>query len=383
MSDEETLSALARTDDLASLEVFNTYRMGKVASLAPLTKAKRLRRFVVGEGRVPDLTPLCELPSLEEISIDGATVESFAPLRSMRALERLAIGKSYRDLAGLGLSLDTLFLVSPVTKDLDCLEGFRVRVLRIGSQSTPSAVDEKSALPALAGLEELHLRSRAMTQPTSLAGLTSLSVLDLGSNKKLRSLEGLQALERLEVLVCHSTSVADLAPLSQLPLRAASFEASTKIKTAAPLFGCASLRRLDLRRTGVARLDGVGALRELELLYLAKTKVADLSPLAGLPLRALSAAETRVSDFAVLAELPALEYLNVGTTGLDDPTPIAAHPTLREVVIRGTPLEKDAAAVREIEAAGKTILGFQREAHPTQIAEWPLRADPHLDPGGA
>lgn len=369
MSDEEKLAELARTSDLASLEVFNTRRMSGVGSLAPLTKARGLRRFVVGDGRVPDLAPLTELPLLEEIFIDAASVPSFAPLAAMKALRKLHVGKQYAELRGLALSIDTLGLMSPVTIHLDCLEGFRIRSLHIGSPSTPSGVHDGSAMPSLPGLEELHLSTRAMTSARGLANLTSVRVLDIGSNKKLTSLDGLEALAALEILVCHSTSVSSLAPLSALPLKSLALDASTKVRDPKPLFSCTTLRRLDLGRTGVKSVQGIAALRSLEVLYLRKTKVADIAPLAGLPLRELSIAETAVSDVSVLAELPALESLYASDTSIDDPDPIASHPTLARVSMRGTPLASDAAAVREIERAKKEIRAFDFAMHPTKLGE--------------
>jgi internalin A len=67
------------------------------------------------------------------------------------------------------------------------------------------------------------------------------------------------------------------------------------------------------------------------------TRVKDLTPLAGLPLRQLFLEETNVSDLAPLAGMP-LEQLYLSSTQVTDLSPLAGM-SLQELNLVGTPIE--------------------------------------------
>jgi Leucine-rich repeat (LRR) protein len=131
--------------------------------------------------------------------------------------------------------LDTRF------SDIGHLEQIQVKHLQLGSLSKTHYVNigDGSTFPAFPGLARLDLTTRSLTSLTPLAHLTGVRALYAGRNKKLRSLEGVEALP-LEVLGLAMTSVADLSPLAGKPIKHIDL-ASTRVEDLSPLMACAAL----------------------------------------------------------------------------------------------------------------------------------------------
>jgi len=177
-------------------------------------------------------------------------------------------------------------------------------------------IGDTYVFPKMPSLRMLTVLSRKMTAPTPIVPLVSLESLNIGYNKKLKTLDGLEKLTQLRQLYIYNSSVGDLSPLAGLPLTHLS-ASHTRVSDLTPLFNC-PLRQLNLDHTRVASLDGIAALPELEVLTLRKTRVQDISPLGGLRhLESLSLEETGVTDFAALARLPSLRELVLRETAFD------------------------------------------------------------------
>jgi Leucine-rich repeat (LRR) protein len=81
----------------------------------------------------------------------------------------------------------------------------------------------------------------------------------------------------------------------------------------------------------------LGTLANLEKLHLGDTKVADLTPLKGLPrLRYLELGDTKVTDLTPLKGLPNLAYLHLQNTGVSDLTPLKGMPKLKWLDLQDT-----------------------------------------------
>ena len=96
-----------------------------------------------------------------------------------------------------------------------------------------------------------------------------------------------------------------------------------------------SLVLLDLTGTSVSDLSPLKGL-SLEKLYLNKTKVADISPLDGMPLKRLNLLETRVTDISVVKTLN-LNMLWLNDTKVKDLSPLKKL-SLESLDITGTPV---------------------------------------------
>jgi len=123
------------------------------------------------------------------------------------------------------------------------------------------------------------------------------------------------------------TSVSDLEALRDMPVGWLDLNGCSGIKSLEPLRE-APLRTLWM--PGLASLDSdsiavISSLTHLKVLSLAGTKVADLSPLQGLPLVELDLTDTPVHDISPLRGMP-LKILNLRSTRVADLSPLAGMP---------------------------------------------------------
>ena len=115
------------------------------------------------------------------------------------------------------------------------------------------------------------------------------------------------------------TMIADLSPLTELPLTHLCLQGCYEITDFSPLKDM-SLTWLNLCGTRITDLSPLARL-SLSHLDLHRTRTADLSPLKGLPLRSLDIRFTKVTDLSPLGRMP-LEKLSFYPSriscGLDD-----------------------------------------------------------------
>ena len=103
------------------------------------------------------------------------------------------------------------------------------------------------------------------------------------------------------------TSIADLSPLTGMPLADFRLNACPEIKTIIALRELL-LRNLELEVTAVADLTPVRGMK-LESLVLKGTRVTDLTPLAGQPLEKIHFDSVEVTDLSPLLQCPTLRWV--------------------------------------------------------------------------
>jgi Leucine-rich repeat (LRR) protein len=118
-------------------------------------------------------------------------------------------------------------------------------------------------------------RTAAEPGKEELARITTLDSINLGGNTQIRSLDPLEKLTKLKVVIAAKTSVRDLMALQDHQ----------------------EIRTLDIRDTPVDDLAVVGRFKKLTTLYADGTKIQTLEPLASAgSLRKVYADQTAISD---------------------------------------------------------------------------------------
>lgn len=175
----------------------------------------------------------------------------------------------------------------------------------------------------------------------------------------------------VDFLYLDGTAIADVGPLSRLrALKVLSLE-RTRVTDLSPLAGLTNLGFLYLDGTGVSDLSSLAALGGLELLSLENTRVGNLDPLAGLTgLQVLSLENTPVTNLRPLAGLRALKVLFLGHTAVRDLRPLAALTGLRELRLEGTQVA-DLTPLRGLD--GLQVL-FLQDTPVSEIEIWRLKA---------
>lgn len=218
-------------------------------SLEPLRRLQALEWLDLTDGTVPDLDPVAALPHLRVLRFgDKAKPKSLAPLAAAPSLKRLTIGAPYALLSELRRPLERLYLHTPAVTTLDPLRGLEgLRHLQLGYVNKTGGY--------------VAVEEKSTFPP--LPDLESLTIVP----RLLRGLGPIRALTSLRSLAIPGT-------------------------------------------TELRNLDGIGALSHLERLSVHHTGVRDLSPVRGLPLRAVAVDECRhITDLAPLWDAPDLELV--------------------------------------------------------------------------
>jgi len=164
-------------------------------------------------------------------------------------------------------------------------------------------------LTLIAGLERLQklkvisLRSGFIRKPSGLAHLAkTLEVLELYENR-LRTLEGVEMLEKLSTLDVSYNRLGAMEPAFLLPIGShlvKLYMAENKLSeiNVEAMHSMVNLRLLDLGGNNIRKIQGLDALVNLEELWLGKNKITKLEGLENLAkLKRLSVQSNRLDLF--------------------------------------------------------------------------------------
>lgn len=268
------------------------------------------------KGKVPELSALAKLPRLSALWFrDKSSPASLAALRDFPSLVSLRLHNQFELLRNVDLPLRHISIDGSGLKDFSWLNpSDKLKWLSAGYNW--NVIDDRAVLPALPALRILELLSRQLTTLSHLNLPKGIESLYAASNKKLKSLDGIEVCESLKQLDVFKTSLSSMAnvPGDELLQLTASL---TKIKTIEG-WSAAKLIKANFHKTSLKNLNGFENLPSLETLNLSFTKITDLSPLKGLGnLRHLSLEGCeKIEDFSALKELSSLETLNVSKTSI-------------------------------------------------------------------
>lgn len=137
---------------------------------------------------------------------------------------------------------------------------------------------------------------------------------------------------------------------------------------------CPRLTVVEIPEQNVRSLAGMENHKDLHTLDVSFTRVADLTPLAGLPgLTILRLRHTRVADLAPLDSIPTLQELDIAHTPVADISALRHHPSLVALDLRATRVT-DLSALAEMPVlkrvvvqrldVGEAAIGRLRKARP-------------------
>ena len=280
------ISPLAGLTNLTWLGLYNN-NISDISALAGLVNLTEIR---LDRNPIADTSPLCTLlrqsPGLKlDIEIEGCGVD--IPDSNLRAAIEKALGKG----AGAVITADematlTEFNVSG-TKGITDFTGLEtagnLEVLNISHLG----VQKKNLSPisGLTGLRELYFTDSRISDVSPLAGLTNLSVLDLGGVQDISDISPLSKLTNLTKLDLWHLGKGDLSDISVI----ANFS---------------NLTVLSLRNHHISDISALAGLTNLTSLDLTVNNISDISPLAGLTnLKELKLEVNPIEDTAVLCPL--------------------------------------------------------------------------------
>ena len=189
----------------------------------------------------------------------------------------------------------------------------------------------------MATLTELQAPNANIRDLTGLAAAINLMSLDLGhevvdryliNSNAISDLSSLQGLTNLTTLILGSNSITDLTPLAGLTQLTTLDLGSNAISNIFPLAGLTNLTTLDLGINAISDLLPLAGLTNLTTLELHYNSISDLSPLAGLTnLETLALYNNSISDISPLVDnmgLGRADWVGVRNNPLNDAS-INAH----------------------------------------------------------
>ena len=194
-----------------------------------------------------------------------------------------------------------------------------------------------SGIQNLAGLTDLALRNRGLSDISPLAGLTELINLNLHTNwiSDLSPLRGMTKLVRLRVAENPLTDISPLSELTELRVlrmhRHGDFIGGQNPRTH---MGATGL----LFTNAVTDISPLAKLTKLVDLNIHTQNISDLTPLSGLTsLIELRLAGNSFTDLSPLRGLNALEYLELTGNDITDITPLGGLTNLMALDLRFNP----------------------------------------------
>ncbi len=119
---------------------------------------------------------------------------------------------------------------------------------------------------------------------------------------------------------------------------------------------CPRLTIVEIPEQNVRSIEGLEDHQNLHTIDLSFTRVADLTPLTGLPgLAILRLRHTRVTDLAPLASIPTLQELDIAHTPVADISALRHHPSLTTLDLRATRVT-DLSVLAEMPALRRVIV---------------------------
>ena len=246
--------------DLARLTQLEADDAG-IKSLTGLEHATHLEQIVFRHNAISDLSPLAELTHLKVIYLHGNRITDVSQLEHLTHLERLGLGGN-------------------IIKDLLPLKRL-VRLNWIGIADNP--IDDVSPLAGISRLRNLEAARTAISDFSPLANLPRLEGLVCGGYKSittLPSLQGLNALKRLEIRGSGISDISGVSALTQLTTLVLNDNA---IEDVSPLAALVDLKELNLSNNAISDVSPLAALTRLERLDLRHNSISDFSPLEALP----------------------------------------------------------------------------------------------------
>lgn len=233
------LLALENLTMLQELNISKTL----VSNVTPLQKLTTLTVLTIDSTRIRDLQPVSSLVNLTTLSANYTQVDNLMPLAKLPKLERVYCDQTLvkRESADAFTSANRKALVIFDSKDL---------------------LSWWSTLPESWKME-LSESARISTTPSKeeLAKVTVLDSINFSGRTEITTLEPLQKLPGLQVLIADHSGIADLSPLEQHR----------------------SLRKLDISQTNVSDIFVVRQFQKLTEFRADETKIENIDALLNVP----------------------------------------------------------------------------------------------------
>jgi len=310
-----------------------------IDDLGPL-QGMPLRRLYIGGSKVEDLSPLKGLP-IEQLDLTNTLVTDASPLAGLPLKYLNWTSGRVTDLSPLkGAPLETALLYNTQVADLSFLAGAPITRLEIHSNRIVSDLRPLAGLP----IADLNLENcAAIKDLRPLFDLPALEKLKTSAKRsEIAVLRNHPTLKFIAIGNGPHRAIADYWAESDavLPtttgverrlLRTLDLAESPEVTNIDFVRGL-PFEMIDLRRTKVADISAIAGMKTLSVLRLATCPITDFSPIKGLPLTELRIGSSSFDDLSLLEGMP-LGLLTIDNTPIADVAPLAKMTSLRMICL--------------------------------------------------
>ena len=354
------ISDLAELTDLTKLDL----GINQISDISSLDGLTNLTHLYLSSNQISDVTPLAVLVELAWLTLADNPIRPSPPTALATLLTTLT-NLGYYDirLPDPNALIPDQGLARKVRTALDLVEDAEITEEAMLGLTSLSYAGHGWSVYSLAGLEhatnltDLRLNSYDIGDISSLAGLVSLTKLDLGGNSlyddDITHLAGLTNLTNLQL---YGNEISDLSPLADLT----------------------NLTNLQLFKCDISDLSPLSNLTNLTSLTLSDNPISNLSPLSGLTtLQYLSLHRCSISDISPLLGLVNLFSLKLYGNNISDVTPIANLVELEVLKLEGNPILDTSPLYPLLVANGGVLLTIDIDV--SQYPPWDVNEDGNVD----
>ncbi len=341
-NDISDLSPLAGMTKMQNLGLWRN----AISDISPLVEMKWIYMIDLSDNEISDISPLAGLTNMEHLSLDYNAILDISPLAGMTRMKSLSLSNNViSDLSALaGLTnMEYLSLDYNAISDISPLEGMtQMKYLFLNDNE----VSDISPLARMTKMGELYgsvsgvldLSHNAISDLSSLAGMTNLGALDLSYNA-ISDLSPLAGLTEMKQLFLSGNEVSDISPLARMTRMGELVESdpgvldlsNNAISDLSPLAGMTEMTKLRLSHNAISDISPLAGMTQMRELRLNDNKVSDISPLAGMTRMGelsgsvpgvLDLSHNAISDLSPLAGMTNLKTLYLSNNRISDFSPI-------------------------------------------------------------
>ncbi|WP_075718089.1 leucine-rich repeat domain-containing protein [Roseburia sp. 499] len=300
------------------------------------------------------------MTGLQKLTMTQCRVNGFGDCSGMDALEKIEMhgvfGEDFTGIANAPKEMEMYIEMSGIEqKAWDSLKASKVTVLTIKNMSIENfefteGIDdlkklnyyfekECADLSNLQKLEYISLFSDEIKQEHAdmLSQLTNIKGIELNGNILIEDYSGIQKLPKIKEVAIYTDYDVPMEALGNMPQLEKLYLAKSKVDNISMLGNLTKLKVLDISETAVSDISVLSNMPELEELYINDTQVSDISALSNLTkIKILEAKSTQINDISALSKLTDLEKVNLYETEINDISALSNAVLMKELSLGGT-----------------------------------------------
>lgn len=287
-----------------------------------------------------------KISSTKSLSLDDSRIHDLSPLEGFHAITSIDIeSANLWDISALGTLENLRFLILENTGPVDFQPLRKLQSLKSVAFFHADNVyleDNLAILQRIPSLTDLYLRAMQLSDVSQaiIGKMTQLRVLHITTAPSLRDIEFLRGLKGLTVLNISGTNVVDIAPIATFTALKSLWLVRTPVSDLAPLAqSCGQLVSIALHQSLVSDFTPLRSCKNAKVMWLSGLHIRDIPDLSHNPrLSQLSLDRNLIADLTPLAAYKSITYLNLEHNAITDLSPLKDLSSLTRLRMVGNPL---------------------------------------------